>query len=166
MKLVFALALATLGASCAASPHPSKSLTDTSWSVGCQGTQKDQYGAVIGQEKCWAMISAFNANIMDGLSIGVSNIFEIDKNGPRMPRAIGDRSCAVTPRRVAVDGERIDHLPMQKQIAAVLGGRRLVRERIRGWPYCNLQDESADLTGAKAAYENMVAQWDHRQSIR
>lgn len=138
----------------------------TSWSTGCQDTQRDAYGSIIDREKCWAMISSSNRDAKDGFSIS-GTLFEIDENGPRMKaNHRSDRLCEPEPRRIAIDGRRIDHLPPRSLIEATLSGTRLTRERSREWPYCNLQNESADITGARAAYNEMIEKWEARRAVR
>jgi hypothetical protein len=92
------------------------------------------------------------------------DLFEIDANGPRLTSNpdLDPDVCPEKPTRMAVDGMRIDKFPMARRIEAVLDGRRFTREKDRGWPYCNVYNETMSVRGARAAYDEMVAKWANR----
>lgn len=165
MKAIVTVTFLTVALSaCVADTYtPDLSYADEKWSTGCQDDQYDPYGKLIEKAKCWAMVSYFQQSI-DGLPIGVATIFEIDARGPRMTKntAYDTDICDEVPIRIAVDGKRIDQLPMKDRIEAVLAGHRLVREKDRPWPYCNVYNEVTTVTGARSAYDEMVGLWASR----
>lgn len=132
------------------------------WTVGCQPDQADPYGKVVEKAKCFAMVSYLEPG--DTAPIGVATIFEIDARGARITTNpdLDPKLCPAKPQRMAVDGKRIDGLAMPQRIDAALSGARLTREKDRGWPYCNLMNETTTLSGARAAYEAMQAAWAAR----
>ncbi|WP_126010325.1 hypothetical protein [Georhizobium profundi] len=135
------------------------------WQTGCQDDQVNAYGEETSRAKCWAMVSDFSTSDL-GMSIGVATIFEIDHNGPRMTenRALDTEICDEVPTKIAVDGRRIDQLSMPQRIEAVINGQRLVRQKDRPWPYCNVYNETTTLSGARNAYDEMVRLWELRNS--
>ncbi len=140
---------------------PMKQKAPDEWKVGCQPDQIDPYGKLIERAKCWSMVSYF-ASTADGLPIGVATIFEVNSSGARLVRnlAVDENVCGVGKTlRVSVDGKRIDQLSNSEQISSVVNGSRLIREKNRGWPYCNLYNETTTLTGASSAYSEMMRQW-------
>lgn len=135
----------------------------TNWSSGCQDDQLDPYGKLVERAKCWTMVSDFTRSD-EGAPVGVKTIFEIDAKGTRMVanRAYDTDICGEVPKRIAVDGRRIDTLPMPQRIDAALAGQRVTREKDRPWPYCNVMNETMSMVGARAAYDQMVAAWQAR----
>ncbi|MEX0753240.1 MAG: hypothetical protein WD073_09995 [Xanthobacteraceae bacterium] len=134
------------------------------WSVGCQDDQRDPYGKPVEKAKCWTFVT-YNGQSNDGISMIVATIFEVSAaEGPRLvtPPALDTHVCGGTPRRKAVDGRRIDLLPMKQQIDAVLKGSMYVRETDRPWPYCNVYNQVTSLTGAKRAYDRMISLWSDK----
>ncbi|MGV1900752.1 hypothetical protein ACQZ6V_10725 [Agrobacterium sp. 22-3674b3] len=158
---IFAVAV-SLSSCDATSPTPTtiKSALDESWSTGCQPDQLDPYGKRIENAKCWAMVSNF-ARSNEGTSIGVATIFEVSKKGALLTsnHDLDGDLCDEKPTRIAVDGKRIDQLAMKDRIDAVLNGKRLTREKDRGWPYCNVYNETTTIDGARAAYQEMMEKW-------
>lgn len=134
------------------------------WDVGCQDDQTDPYGVKIEPAKCWAMVS-FSGTRDEGLAVSAGTIFEVDAAGPRLKKseAFSTDVCDEYPVRRAVDGRRIDRLPMSKQIEAVTHGTVFVLEADRPWPYCNVYNEVTTTLGAKRAYERMMALWHSRE---
>ncbi|MBP2236285.1 hypothetical protein J2Z31_002799 [Sinorhizobium kostiense] len=168
-KRTAALLTLTILAACQAAapqqaPVPSSAWAEEKWSTGCQDDQRDPYGKLIEREKCWAMVS-YHQTTDFGLPIGVATIFEIDHRGPRLTQnsEFDADICDEKPIRVAVDGRRIDQLPMQQRIEAVLAGQRLVREADREWPHCNVYDETTTVSGARQAYDEMTRLWVARK---
>lgn len=157
----------TLFAACQSAPQApvlSSAWADEKWSTGCQDDQKDPYGKLIEREKCWAMVS-YHKTTEFGLPVGVATIFEIDHRGPRLTQnsEFDADICEEKPTRIAVDGRRIDQLPMQQRIEAVLAGQRLVREADRSWPHCNVYNETTTVSGARQAYNEMTRLWAARR---
>ncbi len=136
------------------------------WSVGCQSKHFDAYGKFVEGAKCWATLSETDPKYSIQEYIGrpmlVSRMFVVDSSGPRLVKnkALDTDLCGDHPKRVAVDGVRIDRMPMKDQIARVVNGKRIVRERDNPWPYCAVFDETASLTGAKEAYDQMMMMWN------
>ncbi|MDT6940771.1 hypothetical protein RI570_11490 [Brucella pseudogrignonensis] len=141
-------------------PQQPSSLTGEKWSTGCQPDQKDPYGKLIERSKCWAMVTSFGQSD-EGVAIGVATLFEVDHKGPRLTSNPDlDRDlCDEKPVRMAVDGKRIDQLPMPQRIEAVLSGNRFTREKDRGWPHCNVYNETTTVKGARVAYNEMMTKW-------
>lgn len=151
------------GCSAAAMQSASTTTKQAEWTTGCQDDQIDPYGKLVERAKCWTMVSDFTRS-NDGAPVGVDTIFEINAKGARMVEntAFDTDICAEVPKRIAVDGRRIDTLPMPARIEAALAGQRVTREKDRPWPYCNVMNETMSMAGARAAYDQMVAAWRAR----
>jgi hypothetical protein len=132
-----------------------------SWSIGCQPDQKDAYGELVEKSKCWAMVT-YDGDITQGLSMIADSVFEVnDAKGAVLvtPKPFDTDVCGEIPRRKAVDGRPIHDLPMPQQIAAVTAGNMYTRETDRPWPHCNVYNEHTGTTGAKRAFDRMMAKW-------
>lgn len=137
-------------------------------SVGCNINVKDPYGKWIGPDYCWVQSPVNSALAFpNALPMTASTFIVVDDNGPRLLKQEKRSSlCDRVPVRVAVDGQRIDILPMQEQISRVVAGETLVREEARPWPYCNLINVATRLDGAAAAIDEAKALWDSRRGER
>jgi hypothetical protein len=150
-----------------ASPQPLSTpdkfeIGQESWSVGCEPDQYDPYGKLVEKSQCWVLVSYFGSR-NEGRTMTGEFIFKVDAaKGPYLvlPPALDTNICDEVPKRKAVDGKRIDGLPMSKQIEAVLNGSLYVREDDRPWPDCNVYNEVTTIAGARRAYERMMAKWN------
>lgn len=90
-----------------------------------------------------------------------ATLFEIDRAGLHLikPKKT-DSLCSGTPRKIAVDGKRIDNLAGKDQITAVLKGSKLVWETQALWPYCGIAPSGTYLTGLGAAIEELKFKWN------
>lgn len=124
---------------------------DDTWQVGCQ------------PDKCWAMVY-YKGQSLEGINIRAKTLFEVDARGVRIP-AVPDyapKLCDESPVGIWVDGVRVDGLPMHQRISAVLAGKMFVREIDHDWPTCNVYNEVTSLSGARAAYDDMMNRWSQR----
>jgi hypothetical protein len=134
----------------------------------CFEAAVDAYGKKISDAKCviWATDQRNFLEVNDTLigTMMVETIIEVDAGGVRLitPTAFDTDICYGVPQLKSVDGKRIDQLPMDDQITAVLNGSIYVRETDRPWPYCNVYSEGTRLTGIKEAYEQMMMEWRNR----
>lgn len=133
------------------------------WSIGCDDRGHDQFGDRH-RRYCWLALSNLGADsmIMDDNSwvIRYVNLIEIDATSFRLnkPKKT-DTLCAGTPKRIAVDGVRIDHLPEAKQIEAIIQGHRLSWEEQRPWPTCGIAPHGTYLTGIGPAFGALLLRW-------
>jgi hypothetical protein len=136
------------------------------WSSGCDAKTKDQFGDKK-RSYCWLFVNNLGnpGQIMDDNAYVIKHetLFEIDGKGLhlRRPKKV-DRLCKGEPKRIAVDGIRIDHLFEAKQIEAILAGNRLVWEKQAKWPYCGIAPHGTYLTGVREAVAELRAKWAAR----
>ncbi len=132
------------------------------WDVGCEAGPTDQFGDRK-REYCWLKLDnpAPGVQIMDDNSYAMKHetIFEVDAEGVKFIKPHKVSACDGAPRRIAVDGKRIDQLSEKDQIEAVLKGSRLVREEQGKWPYCGIAPNGTYLQGVRPGYDRMMQQW-------
>jgi hypothetical protein len=97
------------------------------WSVGCNINERDPYGTRVSADYCSVMGGNYKDEFDNALSMTAETILVVDAEGGRLQeqRKVS-RSCNDIPKRVAVDGVRIDTLPREKQVDAVLHGAVLI----------------------------------------
>ncbi|MEJ1935382.1 hypothetical protein WDZ92_34735 [Nostoc sp. NIES-2111] len=134
------------------------------WATGCDINVRDPYGKKVEDDHCWVLGGSHKNEFENALPMTSEIIFVVDNKGGRLYRAkkISDL-CGPVPRRVAVDGVRIDTLPADKQVETVLQGSVLIREQARPWPYCNLANYGTRLDGIAEAYAMALAMWQERK---
>lgn len=134
------------------------------WQVGCDSSSKDQFGDKT-RKYCWLTINNLSSigKLMDDSSypIRYAKLFELDHQGFHLikPRK-ADRLCGLAPKRIAVDGKRIDDLPETEQVVAILYGQRLVWEDQAEWPSCGIAPHGTYLNGIEGAMAEMIKQWE------
>lgn len=138
------------------------------WSVGCQQQQYDAYGEKVGynggysgEKKCWVYVTDYETSNL-GANMRVTKIFEVNNRGARFvtPDKLDADTCDhPAPRKQAIDGKRIDTLSHSKKVALLKTGKRFTRESNRGWPYCNINNQTTRLSGGFEAYSEMMRQW-------
>lgn len=170
MKNIWIILLLGL-TSCQTSKAPSDFRDEyPKWSVGCQDIQKDNFGKIIAKPACWVMVTDFmkrQYNSNDELwQINSSDmiawtVFRVDSSGAKVPPGYrpGSPCKPIRPLRVGVDGKDISRLSASAQIDAITRADRLFMEKGQPWPYCNPRSYTARMTGAKEAYEDMMAKW-------
>lgn len=133
------------------------------WQVGCDSESKNQFGEKK-RRYCWLFVNNLsnNGTLMDDNSwvIGLETLFEIDKAGLHLikPKK-SDDLCSGRPRKIAVDGRRIDQLSEKEQVKTILNGRRLVWEKQALWPYCGIAPHGTYLDGIQKAVSDLQLQW-------
>jgi hypothetical protein len=131
------------------------------WAIECNRTLTDKFGDVSKKPTCSATIQHEREKkeyVRYG-EIMFDPVFLIDERGLRLGREFHSEPCRYGPARIAVDGTRIDTLPVDEQIKHLSNGRVLLRERQKSWPHCDLETYGWYLNGAKAAYETMMQMW-------
>ncbi len=134
------------------------------FSHGCDFRGKDQFGDKV-RTYCWLSVNNLSgAGLLIGLSykIGLETIVEVDEKGVRLVKSPAWEGCEGFPRRVAVDGRRIDALPQAQQMSAMRDGEIFVREEQAPWPGCGIAPHATRLTGFGEALDEMLAQWAAR----
>ncbi|MBP2563398.1 hypothetical protein J2857_006197 [Neorhizobium galegae] len=120
------------------------------WSLWCRADVLDDYGDIRFKRHCTAYIS--RPGQFDSIPI-----MTITDAHTGMASATAPSDCDYQPRRVAVDGKRIDTLDEAAQMEAIFAGKKLVREVWKlHWPECQHQDVTVDITGAKQAWERLL----------
>ena len=132
------------------------------WSVGCDAKKKDQFGDSK-RRYCWLRVDnlASSAQIMDDNSyvMKLVTIMEIDAGGITLSTPKAALSCSGGPKRIAVDGIRIDDLPTVQQINAISKGRKLTWEEQAAWPYCGVAPHGTYLDGVGPAIAELKEKW-------
>jgi len=134
------------------------------WVSGCESVAKDQFGD---RKRRYCFLAVNNDPGIDLLMDDNSFVMryeillEVDAAGVKIIKPRPRQLCEAqgTPTRIAVDGRRIDGLPVIKQVRAMLAGRRLGWEEQAEWPYCGIAPHGTYLDGMRQALERMQAQW-------
>lgn len=126
-----------------------------SWSFACAKDHKDPYGDVLVKRHCWAMLCGQSGSIRC-----VRVFYFSHKHGERIAWNDSHHLCDYPPRKIAVDGRRIDTLPMPQQIEAVVKGDSMTREVWENgtdgsWPYCSTTDVTVSLKGSAEVYHRL-----------
>jgi hypothetical protein len=134
------------------------------WDTGCESATKDQFGDRKRQYCFLAVNNDPGINLlMDNNSFVMRYevLLEVDAAGVKIIKPRPRQLCEAhgAPTRIAVDGRRIDGLPVIKQVQAMLAGRRLVWEEQAEWPYCGIAPHGTYLDGMRQALERLRAQW-------
>jgi hypothetical protein len=158
--LVLTLSVAGVGQLCAAEPFkkPPK------WVTGCESKMKDQFGdakrqycfLAVSNDRGASLLMDDNSFVMD-----FEVILEVDARGVRIMKPLPRRLCGSkgSPTRIAVDGQRIDRLPVAKQVQAMMAGQRLVWEEQGEWPGCSIAPFGTYLDGMREAVEALNSKW-------
>jgi hypothetical protein len=95
--------------------------------------------------------------------IGYTTLIEIDAVGIKVirPKAYGS-PCRGAPRKIAVDGRRIDGRSHVAQIEALASGSSFAWESQRPWPHCTIAVDGSLLAGFSDALREMQAKWAAR----
>ena len=133
------------------------------WSTGCEASKADQFGDPKRQH-CYLMLNNLHhrEQLMEDNSyvIRLETLILVDKNGLRLDAPRKSSSlCKNEPRRIAVDGQRIDQLPAAQQIERIIGGRTLVWEKQADWPYCGIAPHGTNLHGIGPAITKLQQEW-------
>lgn len=134
------------------------------WKTGCEGRTKDQFGDA---KERYCFLSLYNYHIREQLMednsylIRSAVLLYIDHQGLRLnaPRK-SDDLCKNEPKRIAVDGNRIDQLVPREQIDRLTKGRYLVWEEQAEWPYCGVAPHGTNLHGIGPAIEKLRQEWN------
>lgn len=107
--------------------HPKFSWADSfdygKWSYNCMHDHTDPYGRVQNPRNCWAIICGD-----EGLGLrSCLSIFKFDERGEGLASIDSTEACEFTPSENAVDGKRIDLLPQNEQVKAVVSGNFITR---------------------------------------
>lgn len=155
MKHFLAAALSALATSLV---HPQPVKADSyeygRWAYNCMHDHKDPYGSVLNPRNCWASICDPDA------PQGCVTIFYFTKDRERVGHIEPREGCEYSPSKMAVDGVRIDLLPDEQQIEAVIVGRSLTMQawNFEGkghWPYCLYTDQTISLQGSGEVYKRL-----------
>lgn len=138
------------------------------WKIGCESQTVDQFGDAKQQ---YCSLSVYNYHIREQLMednsylIRSAVILYIDRQGLRLnlPRK-ADALCKTEPKRIAVDGNRIDQLILPEQIDRLAKGRVLVWEQQAEWPYCGVAPHGTNLHGIGPAIEELKQEWGNVSS--
>ena len=164
MRAVAALGLATILSGCVQTSSNPAAQPQEKWRVGCNINERDAYGKRVSPDYCWVMAGGYWENHPSAFTMIGETLIMVDGNGHRLAPARKISSlCNEVPRRIAVDGVRIDQLPQARQIEVALSGQVLTREQSRPWPYCNLVNYATNLDGLAAALDAAVAMWRERR---
>lgn len=167
MKLLLAVGIALSLSSSAAPASSSFKVFDRppKWLTGCDAKRKDAFGDSK-RVYCWLTVSNSPSalELMDDNSFVMSyeTILEVDAKGIKIRKPLPRRLCEAkgSPRRIAVDGKRIDALPTLQQIQAMLAGKKLVWETQAEWPYCGIAGHGTYLDGMREAMEELQSKWN------
>jgi hypothetical protein len=122
------------------------------WSYNCMHDHKDPYGRLMNPKNCWAIICGVK-------EFNCISIFKFTEDGEGLSPIVPHEACEYTPHAIAVDGQRIDTLPVGEQIEAVIAGNSLTREvwdPTKGsWPYCLTEDATVSLKGSTEVYQRL-----------
>lgn len=91
--------------------------------------------------------------------IDIVTFMKIDHSGIRINYPTTTKGCSLGPKRVAVDGIRIDGLPVERQIDAISKGQRFTWEQQGRLPDCNIAPHGTYLAGAAKAIAQLKAKW-------
>lgn len=133
------------------------------WKTGCEARTKDQFGDPK-QQYCFLALSNYHIReqLMEDLSYLIRwvALVRIDHQGLRLstPRKASPL-CKTEPKRIAVDGKRIDHLPRPEQIEILSRGKTLVWEEQAEWPACGVAPHGTNLHGIGPAIEKLKEEW-------
>lgn len=133
------------------------------WKTGCETRKTDQFGDA---KKQYCFLALSNHHIREQLMEDNSYLsrwavlFHIDQDGLHFtPPRKGDDLCKGAPKRIAVDGNRIDQLKPSEQIERLMHGKTLVWEEQADWPYCGIAPHGTNLHGIRVAIEKLKQEW-------
>lgn len=132
------------------------------WKVGCEAAARDQFGDAQ-KQYCWMFVHnprGYGKLLPDNSYVMTTeDIFKVDKSGIHVIPPKSSLYCKAKPRRMAVDGKRIDGLPVSKQIEAILSGREFIKEKQAEYPYCGIAPYGTFLDGVRSAFQDMNSRW-------
>ena len=135
------------------------------WIIGCDNKKKDAFG-VSKRAYCWLSVSnnPSATELMDDNSFVISNetIIEVDVKGIKIITPRHKKLCVAkgSPKRIAVDGKRIDGISTLKQLQKMLTGKRLAWEKQADWPNCGIAGYGTYLDGFREALDDLHVKWD------
>lgn len=162
--LAITLMLGLTGCQTASTPSPNTATAPGRWSIGCDLSPRDDLGDRK-RQYCWLGINDLSRSGMtvedtNAWAIKHATIFEIDRTGLLLKRPRkSDVLCARSPRRIAVDGRRIDHLSNSEQVKAIEEGELLVWDQQAEWPACGIAPHGLRLDGLKDALDDLRQRW-------
>ncbi|UOK71714.1 hypothetical protein [Ancylobacter polymorphus] len=166
MKLNFTIGVAAIFVTFSASADDFQYKGAPSFTYGCDMRGHDDMGDPI-RRYCWLNVSNMSG---PGMLIGnayvmsQAKILEVDASGIKIVRAPNWEGCDVAPRRMAVDGKRIDGLPKDEQLRRLASGSIYLRDEQAPWPNCRMAPRGTRLDGFREALDAMTAEWSAYRS--
>lgn len=130
------------------------------WSYSCYEGGTDQFGENRKIPYCIITVSNLGKSIIgNSYTISYANIINYTKLGTKILKPQPDSPCDGIPKRIAVDGKRIDQLSDALQVKAMLTGKIYTREEQAEWPYCGIAAHAAYLNGFSEVYAKMMNEY-------
>ena len=143
----------------------SVSAKTSDWSYICDPGGPDQFGENKKTPYCTITVSNFGKTLIgNSYTISHANIIYYTKGTAKVIKPLSDSPCDSSPKRIAVDGRRIDQLSDALQIKAMLSGKLYTREEQANWPYCGIAAHAAYLDGFSEIYQKMLNEYQARFS--
>lgn len=135
------------------------------WSYTCVPGGYDQFGENKQPPHCTITVSNIGKSLIgNSYTISYANIIYYSKDKAKVIKPQPDSPCDGAPKRIAVDGRRIDQLSDALQIKAMLAGKLYTREEQAEWPYCGIGPHAAYLDGFSEVYQKMLNEYQTRFS--
>jgi len=161
MRLLLAISMTAVFAMSSASADNFDYKGTPSFTHGCDLRGHDDMGDRI-RRYCWLSVSNMNGPgklIGNAYVIASAKILEIDATGITIVKAPNWEGCDRQPRRMAVDGNRIDGLPKAEQLRRLMAGSVYLRDEQAPWPNCRSAPSGTRLDGFQQAVDLMTAEW-------
>ncbi|MDQ0305343.1 hypothetical protein [Ancylobacter polymorphus] len=134
------------------------------FTFGCDFEKNDAFGEAR-RNYCWMTVNNTGKGRLIGSSqiLNIKKIVEIDAKGLRLVKPTHWDECGIgAPKRMAVDGVRIDKMDIKNQIKTMKSGNIFVREEQALWPYCGISPYATSLQGFGEALDSMISAWETR----
>lgn len=134
------------------------SATSSKWTYACYKGGSDAFGENKKSPYCIVSVDNLGKTLIgNSYTIKLSDIVRYSGGKPKIIRPTADSTCENSPRRIAVDGKRIDSMSDETQIDRMKAGTLYTREEQASWPYCGVAPHAAYLSGFSEVYDAMAA---------